>query len=153
MVFLQNSSTRNRMWGGEINRWESDSSDTEEELQNETPLKGVDPEFHNKLITIKQQLYDQIVYSPDEQSNKAQDLGLLQDYLNHLNSIYLMTIDARNGSTHYESIETLPASLQTSIRDILQWIHEYFHNNVKEVTLPYSRMLDQVLHEDPFIQE
>jgi hypothetical protein len=143
------------MWGGEINRWNSDSNDSSdtEDLQNETPLKGVDPEFRNTLIKIKQQLYDQIVYSPDEQSNNAQDLGLLQDYLTHLNCIYLLTIHARNGLTQYSSIETLPVSLQASIRDLLQWIHEYFHNNVKEDTLPYSRTIDQVLHEDPFVQE
>lgn len=144
------------MWGGEVNRWKNEveeSDESDEELQNETPLNGVDPEFRNKLIAIKHQLYENTVYSPDEENDEAQDLSLLQDYLSQLNCFYLLTIDARNGKTEYTSIEKLPEPLQTSIRNILEWIHEYFHNNTKEDTLPYSRMIDQVLHEDPFIQE
>lgn len=148
MAFLQNSPPRSRMLD---DRWSSDSED--EELQNETPLNGVDPEFRNKLVAIKHNLYDKFVYSPDETSDKSQDINILRDYLNHLNNFYVLTIHAQDGQVIEDSINTFPLDMQKDIREIVEWIRLYFENNGREDTLPYSRLMVQVLHEDPFVQK
>lgn len=140
-----------RMWGGKENHWDSDS---EEELQNETPLNGVNSEVRNQLIDIKHDLYDHYVYDVDGSSNESQDIGLLHDYLHNLNQFYLLTLDAQNNHLHTkQDLTQFPEKIQNKMVDMLKWISEYFRNNGKADTLPYSRMIVQILHEDPFVQK
>jgi len=138
--------------------WEREASDSEaesEDQKNDTPLKGVDPKFRKGLIDIKNALYDSTVYSKKEATPESHDMKLLQDYIGNLNHLYVISIDAQkmvNNVNDDSQLEVFPKELRDTIKGVLVWTSDFFRNNGREDTRPYSRVIEEVLHENPYVQ-
>jgi hypothetical protein len=145
---------RNPHW--ESDAVESEVSDSEDEDQkNDTPLKGMDPKFRKGLVDIKNALYDSTVYSKKEGTPESHDMKLLQDYIGQLNHLYIISIDAQkiiNNVNDDSQLEVFPIQLRDTIKGVLVWISTYFSKNGREDTLPYSRAIEEVLHENTYVQ-
>ena len=147
---------RNPHWNGEVKETEvPDIEVLDEDQKNDTPLKGVDPKFRKGLVHIKNALYDSTVLSKKEATPESHDMKLLQDYIGNLNHFYIISIDAQNlkNNVRDESqLDVFPKELRSTIKDVLIWISDYFSKNGREDTKPYSRVIEEVLHEDPYVQ-
>ena len=80
------------------NKWTDSDSDEEyddEYIQNETMPESINKEFSDNVLKVKHTLYDDIVLSPSLGTEKAQSKEILQDYLNKLNDIYIMSLHAQ----------------------------------------------------------
>jgi len=142
----------NPHWDSEVP--ESEESDDEDE-KNDTPLKGVDPKFRKGLVDIKNALYDSTVYSTKPATPESHDMKLLEEYIGKLNHFYVISVDAQkivNNVNDDSQLDIFPKELRDTIKGVLVWTSEYFRNNGREDTLPYSRVIDEVLHENPFVQ-
>lgn len=142
---------RNPHW----QREESDSETSDEDQRNDTPLKGADPTFRRGLVDIKNALYDSTVYSKKAATPESHDMKLLQEYIGNLNHLYVISIDAQkivNNANDDSQLEVFPKELRDTIKGVLIWTSNFFKNNGREDTLPYSRVIEEVLHENPFVQ-
>ena len=127
------------------NKWK-DNSDSEyedeeyqnEEYQNEVPPPVMNQEFIDHILDIKHKLYDSIVLSPKLETPEAQNPEVLQEYLNKLNTVYVMAINAQNGQNGQfdKKIQEFPPELQESIRSAMKWIRDYFRSNMPPDTIP-----------------
>jgi hypothetical protein len=141
----------------EDNKWEEDETDSEYEddeeyIQNEVPPPSLNEEFVNNVLKVKHSLYDNTILSPELGSSEAQSTKVLQDYLNHVNNIYILSINAQNGKISEEDINKFPKESRESIRFVLKWIVDYFSKNQIPDTIPYSDFLHRSFHEYQFVQ-
>lgn len=136
--------------------WNSAASDSEDEDQmNDTPLKSMDPKFRKGLVDIKNALYDSTVYSKKEGTPESHDMKLLQEYIGKLNHFYIISVDAQkiiNNVNDDSQLDVFPKELRSTIKGVLVWISDYFRKNGREDTLPYSRVIEEVLHENTYVQ-
>lgn len=142
----------NPHWNSQVVESDADSDDDQ---KNDTPLKGVDPKFRKGLVDIKNALYDSTVYSKKEGTPESHDMKLLQDYIGQLNHFYMISLDAQkivNNVNDDSQLDVFPAELRSTIKGILVWTSEFFKKNGREDTQPYSRVIEEVLHEDPYVQ-
>jgi hypothetical protein len=144
---------RNPHWESEAR--ESEESDSDDDQKNDTPLKVINPKFRKGFVDIKNALYDSTVYSKKEGTPESHDMKLLQDYVGKLNHLYVISLDAQkivNNVNDESQLEVFPEELRSIIKGVLVWTSDYFSKNGREDTLPYSRVIDEVLHENPFVQ-
>lgn len=138
---------RNPHWNNE--------AESEDDQKNDTPLKGVDPKFRKGLVDIKNALYDSTVYAKKEGTPESHDMKLLQDYIGQLNHFYIISLDAQkivNNVNDDSQLDIFPKELRNTIKEVLVWTSEFFKKNGREDTQPYSRVIEEVLHEDPYVQ-
>ena len=133
------------------NIWDDDSDS--EYIQNNIPPPDIDIEFRNKVLHIKKQLYNTIVFGPKLQSKRAQSLEVLQDYLISLNNLYLLALHIQKGyPVDIVEINTFPKEIRPIINDLLQWISVYFQKNQIPDTIPYTDYIRKNLHDYQYIQ-
>jgi hypothetical protein len=140
------------------NMWEEDSDseyNDEEYVQNEVPPPEMDQKFIDNILEVKHKLYENTVLAPELETPGAQSNKVLQDYLNNLNSVYVMAINAQNGITlgNEQRINTFPPETREAITRTLKWIAEYFSKNTVPDTIPYSDFIRNTLHTYPFVQD
>lgn len=138
------------------NIWEEDSdSEYEDEYQNEVPPPAIDQKFIDNILEVKHKLYENTVLAPELGSEKIQNNGILQDYLNNLNSVYVMAINAQNGRIlgNDKRINNFPPDAQEAITRTLKWIEDFFSKNTAPDTIPYSDFIRNTLHTYPFVQD
>jgi hypothetical protein len=139
-------------------KWVNDDSEDEYEeenmiVKNNNPLPELNKEFRDNVLKVKHSLYDHVVLSPDLGTTGAQDNGVLKDYLDKLNTVYIMTIKAQNGkSIPEESLIVFPESSRDAIRVTLHWITDFFNKNHISATIPYSDYIRKSLHDYQFVQ-
>jgi hypothetical protein len=128
-----------------------EEDDTDEEINepNDTPIPCADPSFREHLVQVKHELYEHVVYSPEVGTDAAQDLGRLQDYLKLLNRVYLACLEAQKGRV--VTVDSFPPEMRESIRALIARVGGVREKPWEE-RIPYARMVDEVLHEDPFVQ-
>ena len=146
---------RNPHWDSEAESEADSESDSDEDQKNDTPLKGVDPKFRKGLVDIKNALYDSTVYSKKEGTPESHDMKLLKDYIGNLNHFYVISIDAQkivNNVNDDSQLDVFPKELRSTIKGVLVWTSDFFRKNGREDTQPYSRVIEEVLHEDPYVQ-
>lgn len=139
------------IWGNDT---DSDS-EYDEEYQNEVPPPDINKEFKDNILKIKHTLYDKTVLAPELGTKEAQSNKVLQDYLNNLNSLYVMAINAQTGKIlgNQQTIQNFPPETQEIITSTLKWIADFFSKNTVSDTIPYSDFLRNILHVYPFIQD
>ena len=143
----------NNIWGNDT---DTDSEyDDEEYPQNEVPPPDINKEFRDTILKVKHTLYDKTVLAPELGTKEAQSNKVLQDYLNNLNSLYVMTINAQTGKIigNEQTIKNFPPETQEVITSTLQWIADFFNKNTASDTIPYSDFLHNTLHVYPFVQD
>jgi hypothetical protein len=136
--------------------WDDTDSEEEyndEEVMNETPPQGVDDEFKKKVRVAKRSLYQNIVLAPQLGTKNAQNNQILNQYLNKLNSLYVMAINAQSGRFVEGELSSFPAPTQAAIKDMIHAIMKSFkENNVPDV-IPYADYIKKMLHEYQFLQK
>lgn len=137
---------------------EEDSwTDSEEEYEEErdvSPWPEMDQGFVNNVVQVKHSLYENTVLSPELGTNDAQDDKVLQDYLNQLNRVYVMSIQAQNGKTFSkESLRMFPKETQDVLYQTLTWIADFFGRNQLSKTIPYADYLRKSFHDYQFVQK
>ena len=140
------------------NKWEDDTDseyEDEDYTQNEVPPPAVDQQFINNILEVKHKLYDSTVLAPELETPEAQSNKVLQEYLNNLNSVYVMAINAQTGNTlgNEQRIHNFPPETREAITQTLNGIAEYFSKNTVPDTIPYSDFIRNTLHTYPFVQD
>ena len=144
------------MTSNEMNKWVDDSEEEyeqEEIIQNHEPLPDIDKTFRDNVLKIKHSLYDTIVLSPELGTDDAQNKKVLQDYLDKLNKVYILSVYAENGKNPSENVIRLfPESSREAIRVTLNWIIDFFNKNNIPDTIPYSDYIRKSFHDYQFVQ-
>ena len=129
--------------------WPDDDEEEYDEPVEVTPLPCADPAFREHLLALKHELYENVIYQPAEGTDAAQDIGRLQEYLKLLNRVYLACLDAQKGRS--VTVDAFPPEIKVKVKALMDRI-----DGVREMPwedrIPYERMVEQVFHEDPFVQ-
>lgn len=138
-----------------INDNEYDTDD--EYLQNDVPPLHVNDDFRVKVLDVKHSLYNNIVLSPELGTKEAQDSKVLNEYLDKINRVYILSLDAQLKSTSLsnnidDELKVFPSDSRDSIKDVLVWITDYFSKNNIPDTIPYTDYIYKSFHEYQFIQ-
>jgi hypothetical protein len=139
----------------ENNAWnDTDDEENEEYEYNDVPPEGINDDFRQKLIDLKHKVYNNTVLSPEIGSEKVHNNGLLQEYLNNINHIYILSISAQNKNNIIDSdkLKDFPEEIQNNIKDVLEWIQDYFTKNSIPDTIPYTDYIRNTLKIYPFSQ-
>jgi hypothetical protein len=136
-------------FGGD--RW-SDDEDDEEYQQNEVPPKGVDPIFAKHILNVKHALYDETVLSPNIDEENAQKEERLDDYLRHINKVYVLAVVSQNGKKNARNLDEFPKGAREAIQKTLDWLEMFFSTNRTPDTIPYVHYIRNHLHVYPCAQ-
>lgn len=136
-------------FGGD--RWSDD--DDEEYQQNEEPPKGVDAEFAKHVLNVKHKIYDETVLSPNMDDNNSQKNELVDEYLKHINKVYILAVIAQNGKKNARNLDEFPKGAQEAIQQTMDWLEMYFSKNRIPDTTPYVHYIRNQFHVYPFIQD
>jgi len=138
------------IFGGD--RWEEEEDD-DEYKQNDQAPKGIDKEFAKNVLDIKHKLYDETVLSPDMEEDRAQNNELLNDYLNHVNKVYVLAVVSQNGKKNARNLDEFPKGTQEAIQRTLDWLETFFSKNQVSDTIPYTHYIRNQFHVYPFVQD
>lgn len=136
--------------------WKMDEEIPEEDSKppNESPIHDMNPEFKRNLAKAKHIIYEETVLNPEENSSKAQDLSLLDEYRMFIQVFYLLSLRARKGELiRSADISFFPEASQKIIENLLHWVRDFFKNNEPKDTSLYSHYMDMMLKDMPFYQE
>jgi len=125
-----------------------DDSEYEDD-NNETPPQGITKEFRDIILTAKQSLYDNIILGPKLETPDAQNLQLVQIYIDKLNEFYKLT---NNNGDITKKLEIFPIQSRDSIQQALTTIQTFFRiNTAIEDRLPYENYLNHILKKYQFV--
>jgi len=129
-------------WGGDTT-WEEDT-------EHPVSLRSLDPTFIDYLNDLKHHCYDSTVTKDPLDSERAQSMDPLQDYINLLSAVHRILLDASYGTGQQTS---LPASVQTKLDPLLEWIRQFCETNRDPVDrIPFQTYMLMNLIENPYIQ-
>ncbi len=131
---------------------DSDDDYDENYLQNETPPPALSEDFIKSILDIKNKLYNNIVLSPNLGTPNAQDTRILQTYLDRVNDVYILSINAQNGKLQNMNLDKFPENVRELIQKTLESISAIFSKNTVADTIPYRHFIDMNLHYYPFKQ-
>ena len=139
------------------NNWNDTDTDSDEEEypQNEDPPPAINQEFKDIILEVKHKLYETTVLAPELETPEAQSNEVLQKYMNNLNSVYVMAINAQSGNIlgNEQRINNFPPETREVITRTLNLIADYFSKNNVPDTIPYSDFIRNSLHVYPFVQD
>jgi len=138
------------------NNWNDTDTDSDEEEypQNEDPPPAINQEFKDIILEVKHKLYETTVLAPELETPEAQSNEVLQKYMNNLNSVYVMAINAKTGKIigNEQKINNFPPETREMITRMLNLIADYFSKNTVPDTIPYSDFIENSLRIYPFEQ-
>ena len=153
-MLLDNS---NKMDSNNNNNWneDTDSEYDDEYTENEVPPPAINQEFIDNILEVKHKLYETTVLAPELETPEAQSNEVLQKYMNNLNSVYVMAINAQSGRIigNEQRINNFPPETREVITRTLNLIADYFSKNNVPDTIPYSDFIIKSLHEYQFVQD
>jgi hypothetical protein len=136
--------------------WKMDEEIPADETKppNESPIEKMNPEFKKSLAKAKHIIYEETVLEPEENTSKAQDLNLINEYRMFIQIFYLLSLRARKGELiRSADISFFPEASQKIIENLLHWVRDFFKNNEPKDTILYSHYMDMMLKDMPFYQE
>lgn len=132
--------------------WDSDESDNEYE-QNEIMPPDIDEEFKNDIVNLKHIIYENTILTPELGTTDAQSLKSLQDYLNNINYIYILSLNAQKGEINDNDLNKFPENVREPLRKILYWLANYFKKNRLPDMIPYEDYIRKSFKEYQFVQD
>jgi hypothetical protein len=141
-----------------LETWKDDDMEEYEEedqevVKRDDPLPELDTLFRENVKNVKHSLYNNIVLSPELGTDGAQDNTVLQNYLEKLNKLYILSISAENGKyVPDKALVIFPESSRPLIRTTLDWIVDFFRKNHISLTVPYSDHIRKSFHDYQFVQ-
>jgi uncharacterized protein (DUF2225 family) len=127
-------------------------SDDEEIIKNEEQPPGIDSEFRNNVSKVKHIIYEATVLSPELGTKKAQNTGVLGDYIKALNNVNNLSKQAQRGTIDKNKLKQFPEETQEPIHNLLTTIADHSKNNPPAETIPYVDYIQNSYKEHPFIQ-
>ncbi len=153
MVLLQNNidniSKMEDLW----RRDESDDEYEDEYEQNEVSPPDIDEDFKKYVLSVKHNLYENSVLKPELGTKEAQSLQLLQEYLNNINYIYILSLNAQKGLINQNDLNKFPENVREPLRILLNWLSMYFSKNREPDTIPYKDYIRKNFKEYQFVQD
>jgi hypothetical protein len=139
------------LFGGD--RWSDDDDSDDEYQKNEEPPKGIDTEFSKHVLNVKHKLYDETVLSPDMANDNAQKHELVDEYLKHINKVYVLAVVSQNGKKNARNLDEFPNGAKEAIQHTMDWLEMYFSKNRIPDTIPYVHYIRNQFHVYPFVQD
>ena len=141
------------MWPND-EEYEDDGNDdgNDDIILNEEPPMDIDGGFKNKVVNLKRTLYENTILSPELGTSQAQTTEVLNEYLNHINNINTLCLDAQNGKIS-NNLNKFPKETRELISNLLIWIADYFKKNEVVDTIPYASYIHKSFIEYPFVQK
>jgi hypothetical protein len=134
-------------------KWELDAEESEYNDDDTIRIPDIDTEFRNNVLKVKHSLYDNTVLAPELGTADAQSHKVLNTYLDKLNRVYILSLNAQKGiKIKQESLTAFPAEIRDLIQWVLRWIHTFFAKNTVAKTIPYEDYIRTTLHDYPFVQ-
>jgi hypothetical protein len=129
--------------------------DSDDDEPNEAPFKDIDEEFKNLVQNAKLQLYTAIVEGPPITSVDAQDNTLLVKYFKRSNRLCNMCgrLYALSDGRLEKKLSTFPLETHESIKQLLDWLKNFYSNNKEVDTIPYHDYLEVQLKRYPCLQK
>ena len=140
----------------EIHEIDADENDEYENDENDEKLKNpVRDKLYKKIIQLKKEIYNSIIFTPNLDTKNAQNPRLIQVYLNNLNTLYKIMYDISNGNYIYNKhvISTFPINTHGIINETINEIIAFFKQNQIHDTTPLSDFIVRYMKETPFIQD
>ena len=137
---------KDTMW-----EWQNDTEHTQDKDQTEhTTLHSLDPHFINDLIALKHHCYDITVLQVPLDSEDAQSMAPLQRYITMLSTIHTVLLNAPYDTAQLAS---LPASVQTRMTPLLEWIRHFCETHRDPVDrIPFQSYMRMNIIENPYVQ-
>lgn len=143
-------------FGGEETSYEDgvyheDSDEDHQDHQDaEESLQPLDPVFIEQVADLKRHCYDITVLQVRLDSEDAQRMDLLQDYIKMLFTIHMIL---QNASHDREELKSLPLSVQERLTRLLEWIRTFCETHRDPVDrIPFQSYLRTNIIENPYIQ-
>jgi hypothetical protein len=127
--------------------------DDDEIIQNEESPIDIDENFKNNVVNIKHELYENTVLSPELNTDEAQSINQLEKYLENINNVYILSVNAQNGKIDKNKLDQFPKETRELISNLLIWIADYFKKNQVADTIPYESYIQKSFKEYPFVQK
>jgi hypothetical protein len=93
------------------------------------------------------------VLANDMDDEKSQNNSLLDDYLKHVNKVYVLAVISQNGKKNARNLDEFPKGTQESIQHTLDWLETFFSTNQMSDTIPYTHYIRNQFHVYPFVQD
>jgi uncharacterized membrane protein YheB (UPF0754 family) len=126
--------------------------DDDEIIQNEESPMDIDENFKNNIVNLKHEIYENTVLSPELNTNEAQSIDPLEKYLENINNVYILSVNAQNGKIN-NNLDKFPKETRELISNLLIWIADYFKKNQVADTIPYESYIQKSFKEYPFVQK
>jgi len=140
-------------WGGKVsheNGWDMEFMEDTEHTEQHEDLRPLDHTFMTDLIVLKHHCYDLTSTKDSADSDRAQSMAPLQEYVTLLSTIHDILQSALCGKEQHAS---LPASVQERMDPLLEWIHAFHKTHPDPVDrLPIQSYLRMNMKEYPYVQ-
>ena len=146
-----NRSSEMKMWPN-IEESDDDYNDEDSILNEELPM-DIDENFKNNIVNLKHELYENIVLSPQLNTDEAQSINPLEKYLENINNVYILSINAQKGEIDKNKLDQFPEETRELIGNLLIWIADYFKKNQVADTIPYESYIQKSFKVYPFVQK
>ena len=124
-------------------------NDYEEDIVEDS-LVPLDSLFIEHVANLKYHCYDITVLQVPLDSDNAQSVDLLQNYINLLSTVYMIL---QNASHDIDQTKSLPLSVKERLAPLLQWIRNFCKTNQDPVDhIPFKSYLRMNIIENPYIQ-
>jgi hypothetical protein len=122
-----------------------------EDIDHPLSLRSLDTTFITGLCDLKHHCYDITVTNDPLDSERAQSMAPLQDYIIMLSTVHMILLKAPYDT---EQQKSLPASVQIKLAPLLEWIRRFCETHRDPIDrIPYQSHLTTNLKENPFIQK
>ena len=138
------------MWPN--NEESDDEYNDEDSILNEELPADIDEKFKKTVSTLKHEIYENTVLSPDLGTKKAQNNKVLEDYLENINNVYILCLNAQKGNISND-LDKFPKEVRHSISTLLSWLADFFKKNQVVDTIPYVSYIQKSFKEYPFVQK
>jgi hypothetical protein len=130
---------------------DDDNNDDDEIIQNEEPPIDIDENFKKNIVNLKHEIYETTVFSPKLGTTHAQSTTEFNKYLEHINNVYILCINAQMGKIN-NNLDNFPKEVRHSIGTLLIWMADFFKKNQPVDTIPYKSYIQKSFKEYPFVQ-
>ena len=138
---------RQRGWG----QAQEAQEDQEEEVDDNTPLPGLDDAFLQKTRDLKWAIYENTILTPEENTPEAQQNELLRVYQKRLMRAYRLIQIAQGRSIRPQEYDSFPSEIQPFLRSLCEWLTTFSSGKPLSTMIPYTSYLQQSLTVYPFI--
>lgn len=122
-------------------------SDSDSEIYDETPLKGIEPQCITYIDTIKHILHDAIINGRPITDPTAQNNEWVIMYREQLRKVYEL-IQIVKTTKMIPTITGFPPACRNYIKTFLDWVNERYSNNNNNI--PYDNLFETHFKTHPF---